>query len=45
MAAIVGDLADCESLFALKSLMQSWGVKNLDCRQDGSDYDISNRAN
>ena len=36
LAAIAGDLADCESMFALKSLMTSLGSPNLDCRQDGS---------
>ena len=44
VAAIAGDLADCESMFALKALMQSLGSSNLDCRQDGADYDVSTRA-
>jgi NADH-quinone oxidoreductase subunit G len=44
IAAIAGDLADCESMFALKSLMQSIGSPNIDCRQDGVDYDVSHRA-
>ncbi|MFY9288536.1 MAG: NADH-quinone oxidoreductase subunit NuoG [Alphaproteobacteria bacterium] len=44
IAAIAGDLVDCESMFALKSLMQALGSPNLDCRQDGSDYDVSSRA-
>ncbi len=44
VAAIAGDLADCESMFALKQLMQSIGSANMDCRQDGADYDISSRA-
>jgi NADH-quinone oxidoreductase subunit G len=35
-AALIGDLASCEEIFALKSLMAALGVKNLDCRQDGS---------
>lgn len=35
-AAIAGDLCDAESMFALKELMGSLGVKNIDCRQDGS---------
>ena len=43
-AALAGDLADCESMFALKCLMQSLGVSNMDCRQDGADYDVSTRA-
>ena len=36
IAAVAGDLCDAESLFALKSLMEGLGVKNIDCRQDGS---------
>jgi NADH-quinone oxidoreductase subunit G len=35
IAAIAGDLCDAESMFALKSLMDGLGVKNIDCRQDG----------
>jgi len=44
IAALAGDLADCESMFALKSLMQSLGTGHLDCRQDGAEYDVSTRA-
>ncbi len=36
MAALAGDLADCEAMYALKELMGSLGSCNLDCRQDGS---------
>ncbi len=36
MAAIVGDLAAAEEIKALKDLMGSLGVKNIDCRQDGA---------
>ena len=36
IAAIAGDLVDCESMFALKSLMTSLGSANIDCRQDGA---------
>jgi len=35
IAAIAGDLCDAESMKALKDLMDSLGVKNIDCRQDG----------
>ena len=35
IAAITGDLCDAESMKALKDLMESLGVKNIDCRQDG----------
>jgi NADH-quinone oxidoreductase subunit G len=44
IAAIAGDLVDCESVKALKDLMDSLGVNNLDCRQDGAEFDISNPA-
>ena len=36
IAAIAGNLADCESMFALKKLMAKFNSPNLDCRQDGS---------
>jgi len=36
IAAIAGDLCDAESMKALKDLLDSLGVKNMDCRQDGS---------
>ncbi len=36
IAAITGDLCDAESMKALKDLMDSLGVKNIDCRQDGT---------
>ncbi len=35
IAAIAGDLADCESMLALKDLMEGLGAPHLDCRQDG----------
>jgi NADH-quinone oxidoreductase subunit G len=39
IGAIVGDLAAVEEMFALKELMTRLGVRNLDCRQDGSTLD------
>ncbi|MCC7037017.1 MAG: NADH-quinone oxidoreductase subunit G, partial [Alphaproteobacteria bacterium] len=39
--AIAGDLADCESMAALKDLLAAYGSKNLECRQDGAQYDVS----
>lgn len=39
IAAIAGDMADCESMLLLKELMQSMGVPHMDCRQDGSVLD------
>ena len=44
IAAIAGDLADCESMLALRDLMTSLGSKNLDCRQDGAKLDPNARA-
>ncbi|MEO5373080.1 MAG: NADH-quinone oxidoreductase subunit NuoG [Alphaproteobacteria bacterium] len=39
VAAIAGDMADCESMAALKDLMAALGSPNLDCRQDGAKLD------
>ncbi|MGN7678247.1 MAG: NADH-quinone oxidoreductase subunit NuoG [Anaplasma sp.] len=36
VAAISGDLADCESMFLLRKLMLSRGHDVMDCRQDGA---------
>ena len=36
IAAIAGNQADVESMFALKSLMHRLGSANIDCRQDGA---------
>lgn len=44
MAALVGDMADCESIFALKELMTSLGSKHMDCRTDGAGFDTKNRS-
>ncbi|HAD86163.1 MAG TPA: NADH-quinone oxidoreductase subunit G, partial [Rhodospirillaceae bacterium] len=44
MAAIAGDMADCESMLALKDLMTALGSANIDCRQDGSKVDPKVRA-
>ncbi|HSE74641.1 MAG TPA: NADH-quinone oxidoreductase subunit NuoG, partial [Dongiaceae bacterium] len=43
-AAIAGDLADVESMFALKGLMSALGSPNIDCRQDGAALDPKARA-
>jgi NADH-quinone oxidoreductase subunit G len=39
IAAVAGDLAAVEDMFALKDLMTRLGVKNIDCRQDGAVVD------
>ncbi|MDD3371171.1 MAG: NADH-quinone oxidoreductase subunit NuoG [Alphaproteobacteria bacterium] len=44
VGALAGDLADCESMFALKMLLTGLGSPNLDCRQDGALYDVSSRG-
>jgi NADH-quinone oxidoreductase subunit G len=38
-AAIAGDLAAAEEMFALKLLTEQLGSPNIDCRQDGSKLD------
>jgi NADH-quinone oxidoreductase subunit G len=44
IAAVSGDTCDVESMMALKDLMTALGSPNLDCRQDGTQYDTSARA-
>ncbi|MCE9508594.1 MAG: NADH-quinone oxidoreductase subunit NuoG [Alphaproteobacteria bacterium] len=44
IGAIVGDLADCESIIALKDLMKALGSLNLECRQDAAQFDTSQPA-
>lgn len=44
IAAIAGDLADCESMLLLKEVMHKLGSVNLDCRQDGAKLIPSNRG-
>ncbi len=43
-AAFAGDLCDAESMLALKDLMAANGVHNLECRVDGTNYDVRERA-
>lgn len=45
MAAIAGTMADCESMFALKLLMQNFGCNNFDTNQFNYKLDISSRGN
>jgi NADH-quinone oxidoreductase subunit G len=44
IAALAGDLADVEAMFALKELMGALGSSNIDCRQDGAKLDPASRA-
>jgi NADH-quinone oxidoreductase subunit G len=39
IAAVAGDLAGAEEMFALKDLLARLGCKNIDCRQDGAKLD------
>ena len=39
IGAVAGNLADAESMLALKDLMAALGSANLDCRQDGAHAD------
>jgi NADH-quinone oxidoreductase subunit G len=41
LGAVAGDLADCESVIALKDFMAAFGSKNIECRQDGAQFDVS----
>jgi NADH-quinone oxidoreductase subunit G len=44
VAAIVGDLVDCEAMVLLKDLMTILESPHLDCRQDGARLDPGARA-
>jgi NADH-quinone oxidoreductase subunit G len=44
VAAIAGDMVDCETMFAAKTLVGALGSKLLEGRQTGLEYDCSNLA-
>ncbi|SFG32034.1 NADH dehydrogenase subunit G [Novosphingobium sp. CF614] len=44
IAAAAGDMADCETMFAAKTLLAALGSSLLEGRQTGMDYDTSNLA-
>ncbi|MXO85395.1 NADH-quinone oxidoreductase subunit G [Altererythrobacter aurantiacus] len=44
IAAVAGDLVDCETMFAAKALLGALGSDHLEGRQTGLDYDCSNLA-
>ena len=44
IVAYAGDLADAESMYALKSLMAQLGVEQLECRVDGAKFDTTQKA-
>ncbi|KYH12249.1 NADH-quinone oxidoreductase subunit NuoG [Neorickettsia sp. 179522] len=43
IAAVAGDLADVESVFLLKRMLNKLGVSKTECRQDGASYMVSER--
>ena len=44
VAAIAGDLVDCETMYAAKKLLKSMGSDMLEGRQTGLSYDVSSLA-
>ncbi len=44
VAAVAGDLVDCETMYATKALLGSMGSTLLEGRQTGMDYDTSSLA-
>ncbi|MFV9839088.1 MAG: NADH-quinone oxidoreductase subunit NuoG [Aaplasma endosymbiont of Hyalomma asiaticum] len=44
IAAISGDLTDCESMFLLKKLLMYLGDNTVDCRQDGAKLTATSRS-
>ncbi|QZD92675.1 NADH-quinone oxidoreductase subunit NuoG [Qipengyuania xiapuensis] len=44
IAAVAGDMVDCETMFAAKSLLKACGSTLIEGRQTGLDYDVSNLA-
>ncbi len=44
VAAVAGDLVDCETMYAAKALLASMGSTLLEGRQTGMDYDTSSLA-
>ena len=44
IAALAGDLCGVEEIVALKDMMGKMGSKNLECRVDGAQFDVSQRA-
>ena len=44
IAAVAGDILDCETMFAAKALLKACGSNLIEARQTGMDYDVSNLA-
>ena len=44
IAAVAGDLVDCETMFAARTLLKACGSSLVEARQTGMTYDVSNVA-
>ncbi|WP_336977084.1 NADH-quinone oxidoreductase subunit NuoG [Altererythrobacter fulvus] len=44
IAAVAGDMLDCETMFAAKALLKASGSSLIESRQTGMDYDVSSLA-
>ncbi|MEM7664392.1 MAG: NADH-quinone oxidoreductase subunit NuoG [Pseudomonadota bacterium] len=44
IAAVAGDMVDCETMFAAKTLLKACGSDLVEARQTGMTYDVSNIA-
>ncbi|TRD12544.1 NADH-quinone oxidoreductase subunit G [Erythrobacter insulae] len=44
IAAVAGDMVDCETMFAAKTLLKACGSTQIEARQTGMTYDVSNIA-
>ncbi|MEP0190917.1 MAG: NADH-quinone oxidoreductase subunit NuoG [Erythrobacter sp.] len=44
IAAVAGDMVDCETMFAAKTLLKACGSDLVESRQTGMTYDVSNLA-
>ncbi|MEE4339969.1 NADH-quinone oxidoreductase subunit NuoG, partial [Erythrobacter sp.] len=44
IAAVAGDMVDCETMFAAKTLLKACGSDLVEARQTGMTYDVSNLA-
>ncbi len=44
IAAVAGDMVDCETMFAAKALLKACGSDLVEARQTGMTYDVSNIA-
>ncbi len=44
IAAVAGDMLDCETMFAAKALLKACGSSLIEGRQTGMDYDVTNLA-